>query len=135
MGFFLFGLLIILCIVVDDFCKIVKVVVLDGKIGDVRDFVYINCKVIGNGLFGIVFQVKFFDELEGFFEIVIKKVLQDKRFKVCGFFMCCVYIYLNVVQNCELQIMRFVKYFNVVDFKVFFYLNGDKVRVFLFFCS
>lgn len=71
---------------VDDPRKIVKVVASDGKTGDVRDLVYTNCKVIGNGSFGIVFQAKLLDEPEGSSEIAIKKVLQDKRFKVCTSF-------------------------------------------------
>ena len=67
---------------VDDPRKIVRVVASDGKTGDVKDLVYTNCKVIGNGSFGIVFQAKLIDESEGNSEIAIKKVLQDKRFKV-----------------------------------------------------
>lgn len=67
---------------VDDPRKIVKVVAQDGKTGDTRDLAYTNCKVIGNGSFGIVFQAKLLDEQPPLSEIAIKKVLQDKRFKV-----------------------------------------------------
>lgn len=67
---------------VDDPRKIVRVVASDGKTGDVKDLVYTNCKVIGNGSFGIVFQAKLIDDSERNSEIAIKKVLQDKRFKV-----------------------------------------------------
>lgn len=72
---------------VDDPRKIVRVVASDGKTGDVKDLVYTNCKVIGNGSFGIVFQAKLLDESESNSEIAIKKVLQDKRFKVRPTFM------------------------------------------------
>lgn len=68
----------------DDPTKVVKVVASDGKSGDQREIAYTNCKVIGNGSFGVVFQAKLVqgagpgtDD-----QIAIKKVLQDKRFKV-----------------------------------------------------
>lgn len=92
MGSLPFGLLTRLRAAVDDPRKIVKVVASDGKTGDVRDLVYTNCKVIGNGSFGIVFQAKLLDEPEGSSEIAIKKVLQDKRFKVRGLFTCRAYV-------------------------------------------
>ena len=68
----------------DDPSKIVKVVASDGKSGDQRDIAYTHCKVIGNGSFGVVFQAKL---VQGAApntddQIAIKKVLQDKRFKV-----------------------------------------------------
>ena len=56
-------------------------------------------------------------------EIAIKKVLQDKRFKVGWIDMDC----KADGQNRELQIMRLVAHPNVVDLKAFFYSNGDKV--------
>ena len=66
---------------VDDPRKVVKVVASDGKSGDQREISYTNCKVIGNGSFGIVFQARLLDDAaDG--DIAIKKVLQDKRFKV-----------------------------------------------------
>lgn len=40
---------------------------------------YSDTKVIGNGSFGVVFQAKLCDTGE---LVAIKKVLQDKRFKV-----------------------------------------------------
>lgn len=67
---------------VDDPRKVVKVVAQDGRSGETRDLAYTNCKVIGNGSFGIVFQAKLLDEPSPGSEIAIKKVLQDKRFKV-----------------------------------------------------
>lgn len=69
---------------IDDPHKVVKVVASAGKSGDEKEISYTNCKVIGNGSFGIVFQAKLVVE-EGSNEdtdIAIKKVLQDKRFKV-----------------------------------------------------
>jgi hypothetical protein len=43
---------------------------------------YSNCKVIGNGSFGVVFQAKLVGAPKEAEDIAIKKVLQDKRFKV-----------------------------------------------------
>lgn len=45
-----------------------------------RQVSYTDTKVIGNGSFGVVYQAKLCDcgDL-----VAIKKVLQDKRFKVC----------------------------------------------------
>lgn len=42
---------------------------------------YTDTKVIGNGSFGVVYQAKLCDTGE---LVAIKKVLQDKRFKVRG---------------------------------------------------
>ena len=69
-------------VAVDDPRKIVKVVASDGKSGDTRDLIYTNCKVVGNGSFGIVFQAKLLEDSNPVCDIAIKKVLQDKRFKV-----------------------------------------------------
>ncbi len=71
----------LLSLAVDDPRKVVKVVASDGKTGDQKDLSYTNCKVIGNGSFGIVFQARLLEE-PGNGDIAIKKVLQDKRFKV-----------------------------------------------------
>ena len=67
---------------VDDPRKVVKVVASDGKTGETRDIAYTNCKVIGNGSFGVVFQAKLTGGSQDGTDIAIKKVLQDKRFKV-----------------------------------------------------
>lgn len=40
---------------------------------------YTDIKVIGNGSFGVVYQARLIDSQEW---VAIKKVLQDKRFKV-----------------------------------------------------
>lgn len=44
---------------------------------------YTDTKVIGNGSFGVVYQAKLCDSSE---MVAIKKVLQDKRFKVSKLF-------------------------------------------------
>jgi glycogen synthase kinase 3 beta len=40
---------------------------------------YTQCKIVGNGSFGVVFQTKLSPTGE---DAAIKRVLQDKRFKV-----------------------------------------------------
>ena len=68
---------------IDDPHKVVKVIASDGKSGETREISYSNCKVIGNGSFGVVFQAKLVGGPKEGDDIAIKKVLQDKRFKVC----------------------------------------------------
>ncbi|KZO95837.1 CMGC/GSK protein kinase [Calocera viscosa TUFC12733] len=94
---------------VDDPHRVVKVVASDGKTGEQKDISYTNCKVVGNGSFGVVFQARMLNVPKDSEEIAIKKVLQDKRFK-----------------NRELQIMRLMSHPNVVELRAFFYSNGDK---------
>ncbi|CAE6460466.1 unnamed protein product [Rhizoctonia solani] len=89
--------------------RIVSVNASDGVTGDQVEIKYTNCKVIGNGSFGVVFQARQLGVAKHLEDIAIKKVLQDKRFK-----------------NRELQIMRLVKHPNVVDLRAFFYSSGDK---------
>jgi len=89
--------------------RIVSVLASDGVTGEQTEIKYTNCKVIGNGSFGVVFQARQLNVPKPLEDIAIKKVLQDKRFK-----------------NRELQIMRLVKHPNVVDLRAFFYSNGDK---------
>jgi len=89
--------------------RIIKVVASDGKTGEQKEISYTNCKVIGNGSFGVVFAARLLNVPKDEEDIAIKKVLQDKRFK-----------------NRELQIMRLVSHPNVVDLRSFFYSNGDK---------
>jgi hypothetical protein len=62
-----------------DATKVVTVMANDGKTGDSMELSYTNYKVIGNGSFGVVFQAKLLASGE---YGAIKKVLQDKRFKV-----------------------------------------------------
>lgn len=59
--------------------KIITVLANDGKTGEAIELSYSNNKVIGNGSFGVVFQAKLIPSGE---YSAIKKVLQDKRFKV-----------------------------------------------------
>lgn len=51
----------------------------DGITGETRDLQYTQCKIVGNGSFGVVFQTKLSPSNE---DAAIKRVLQDKRFKV-----------------------------------------------------
>ena len=74
---------------------------------------------MGNGSFGVVFQVSVFFALnsnvqatvvETGEDVAIKKVYQDKRYK-----------------NRELQIMREMKHPNIVNLRHAFFTQGDKV--------
>lgn len=89
----------------DDFHKVTAS---DARSAETREISYTNCKVIGNGSFGVVFRAKLLGSKDNQ-DIAIKKVLQDKRFK-----------------NRELQIMRLVSHPNVCELKAFFYSNGEK---------
>lgn len=88
--------------------KITTVVATSGGEGDglTREISYADTKVIGNGSFGVVFEVTMIETQE---RAAIKKVLQDRRFK-----------------NRELAIMRMLKHENVVSLKWFFLSNGQK---------
>lgn len=68
---------------IDEPHRVIKVQASDGKSGDNVEISYTNCKVVGNGSFGIVFSAKLISPREE--EIAVKKVLQDKRFKVRTF--------------------------------------------------
>jgi hypothetical protein len=67
---------------IDDPHKVVKVIASDGKSAETREISYTNCKVVGNGSFGVVFQARLVGSQKESDDIAIKKVLQDKRFKV-----------------------------------------------------
>lgn len=82
----------------------------DGITGETRDLQYTQCKIVGNGSFGVVFHTKLSPGNE---DAAIKRVLQDKRFK-----------------NRELQIMRIVRHPNIVQLKAFYYSNGERVSYF-----
>ena len=60
--------------------KIYQITANDGRTGEVREISYSNMKAVGNGSFGVVFQAKIMETGD---MVAIKKVLQDKRFKVC----------------------------------------------------
>lgn len=92
--------------------EIVRERVQDGATGEYREMAYTQCKIVGNGSFGVVFQTKLSPSGE---DAAIKRVLQDKRFK-----------------NRELQIMRIVRHPNIVELKAYYYSNGErKDEVFL----
>ena len=59
----------------------------DGLTGETREMQYTQCKIVGNGSFGVVFQTKLSPSGE---DAAIKRVLQDKRFKVSiiGVWLC-----------------------------------------------
>lgn len=63
-----------------DGSKVTTVVATPGARPDhPQEVAYTDTKVIGNGSFGVVYQAKLCDTGE---MVAIKKVLQDKRFKV-----------------------------------------------------
>lgn len=51
----------------------------DGVTGEQKEISYTQCKIVGNGSFGVVFQTRMMPSGE---DAAIKRVLQDKRFKV-----------------------------------------------------
>lgn len=59
--------------------EVIREKVQDGVTGEYRDLAYTQCKIVGNGSFGVVFQTKLSPSGE---DAAIKRVLQDKRFKV-----------------------------------------------------
>lgn len=63
-----------------DGSKVTTVLATSGQGPDrPQEVSYTDAKVIGNGSFGVVYQAKLVDTSE---LVAIKKVLQDKRFKV-----------------------------------------------------
>jgi hypothetical protein len=63
----------------NDSTEVIREKVQDGVTGDYKDLAYTQCKIVGNGSFGVVFQTKLSPSGE---DAAIKRVLQDKRFKV-----------------------------------------------------
>jgi serine/threonine protein kinase len=63
----------------DCILEVIREKVQDGITGETRDLQYTQCKIVGNGSFGVVFQTKLSPTGE---DAAIKRVLQDKRFKV-----------------------------------------------------
>ena len=59
--------------------EVVREKVQDGVTGETKEMQYTQCKIVGNGSFGVVFQTKLSPTGE---DAAIKRVLQDKRFKV-----------------------------------------------------
>jgi glycogen synthase kinase 3 beta len=62
-----------------DSTEVVREKVQDGLTGETKEMQYTQCKIVGNGSFGVVFQTKMSPSGE---DAAIKRVLQDKRFKV-----------------------------------------------------
>ena len=74
------------CLTGKDANKITTVVATPGHGPDrPQEVAYTDTKVIGNGSFGVVYQAKLCDSGE---LVAIKKVLQDKRFKVSHHQLC-----------------------------------------------
>jgi len=72
--------------------EVIREKVQDGLTGETKEMQYTQCKIVGNGSFGVVFQTKLSPSGE---DAAIKRVLQDKRFKVCtnGFEECSQHIH------------------------------------------
>jgi serine/threonine protein kinase len=105
--------------------EVVREKVQDGLTGETREMQYTQCKIVGNGSFGVVFQTKLSPSGE---DAAIKRVLQDKRFKVSHIESVeMTPQVLTVTQNRELQIMRIVRHPNIVELKAFYYSNGERV--------
>ena len=69
-----------------DGSKVITVLATEGHGPDTsRQVSYTDTKVIGNGSFGVVYQAKLCESGD---LVAIKKVLQDKRFKVRCVFSC-----------------------------------------------
>lgn len=137
-----------------DGSKVTTVVATTGSLPDrTQEISYTDTKVIGNGSFGVVYQARMCDSSE---LVAIKKVLQDKRFKVnivsfvsiltTGYVSRYKLNFLRVrchkmpkfnspimatstffFQNRELQIMRKLDHCNIVRLRWFFYSSGEKV--------
>ena len=63
--------------------EVIREKVQDGLTGETKEMQYTQCKIVGNGSFGVVFQTKLSPNGE---DAAIKRVLQDKRFKVSAAF-------------------------------------------------
>ena len=64
---------------IDTFAEVIREKVQDGVTGETKEMQYTQCKIVGNGSFGVVFHTKLAPNGE---DAAIKRVLQDKRFKV-----------------------------------------------------
>lgn len=109
------------------YVEVIREKVQDGLTGETREMQYTQCKIVGNGSFGVVFQTKMSPSGE---DAAIKRVLQDKRFKVGSHRTgrpSTTPPSSNSTQNRELQIMRIVRHPNIVELKAFYYSNGERV--------
>ena len=77
--------MLLILISAKDSSKVITVLATEGQGPDTsRQVSYTDTKVIGNGSFGVVYQAKLCESGD---HVAIKKVLQDKRFKVfCSIF-------------------------------------------------
>lgn len=73
--------------------KVIKVAAKDGRSGEDIQLHYSNYKVAGNGSFGVVYQAKLLRTGD---DVAIKKVLQDKRFKVISFFSILFFVMASI---------------------------------------
>lgn len=91
-----------------DGSKVTTVVATPGAGPDrPQEVAYTDTKVIGNGSFGVVYQAKLCDSGE---MVAIKKVLQDKRFKVSIFIYFPIYEYkIRVEYKIKSRIMSYIK--------------------------
>ena len=81
-----FDLTLVLLFIGKDGSKVTTVVATPGQGSDrPQEVSYTDTKVIGNGSFGVVYQAKLCETNE---LVAIKKVLQDKRFKVSSYLIC-----------------------------------------------
>lgn len=106
------------------FPEVIREKVQDGLTGETKEMQYTQCKIVGNGSFGVVFQTKLSPSGE---DAAIKRVLQDKRFKVGDIRLAQLPYTYCPLQNRELQIMRIVRHPNIVELKAFYYSNGERV--------
>ncbi|KAE8215318.1 hypothetical protein CF319_g492 [Tilletia indica] len=139
---------------IDDPMKLVKVLASDGKSGEQRELAYTNCKVIGNGSFGVVFQARLVHldpsssgsssadpssssssgqdgTSSSASEAAAAAAAVAASAAAAGNVTEDDVAIKKVLQdkrfkNRELQIMRIVKHPNVVELKAFFYSNGEK---------
>jgi serine/threonine protein kinase len=83
-------------------------------------------KHIGTGTFGTVIQCVLKETNE---TVAIKKVVQDKRYKVCYKIVA-----FSLLQNRELQVMKILDHPNCVKMK-YFYFETNKVLFPFFLCN
>jgi len=76
--------------------EVIREKVQDGLTGETRELAYTQCKIVGNGSFGVVFQTKLSPSGE---DAAIKRVLQDKRFKVS----LTTYMYVPTLTLCRTE--------------------------------
>jgi serine/threonine protein kinase len=77
--------------------RVISEHVFDGKTEEEVDISYQSVKVVGNGSFGVVFQIRI---VESGKDAAIKRVLQDKRFKVGSPFLTCILMGFRI-ESCK----------------------------------